>query len=76
MDVAFAWAAGRSFVEVCNMTDFFEGNIIRSLRRLEELLRQSGTAAGAIGNVELKDKFELGATKLRRGIVFAASLYV
>ena len=76
MEVAHAWASGMSFVEVCKLSDFFEGNVIRSLRRLEELLRQCATGAGAIGNVELKLKFEDGAKKIRRGIVFAASLYI
>ena len=32
--------------------------------------------ASAIGNMELKNKFEIGADKIRRGVVFAASLYV
>ena len=76
MEVAFSWASGAKFVDVCQMTDNFEGNIIRTLRRLDELLRQMAVAASAIGNMELKNKFEIGADKIRRGVVFAASLYV
>ena len=76
MEVAFAWAAGAKFIDICRLTDIFEGNIIRSLRRLEELLRQLATASLAIGNMELKNKFEGGADKIRRGVVFAASLYI
>ena len=61
---------------VGKLTDVFEGSIVRVIRRLEELLRQLATAATAIGNNELKKLFEDGATKIRRGVVFAASLYL
>jgi len=76
MEVAFAWSAGAKFVDVCKLTEVFEGSIIRVLRRLEELLRQLGSASSAIGNTELKVKFESGADRIRRGVVFAASLYL
>jgi ATP-dependent RNA helicase DOB1 len=58
------------------LTETFEGSIIRVLRRLEELLRQLASAALSIGNTELKDLFEEGARSIRRGVVFAASLYL
>jgi ATP-dependent RNA helicase DOB1 len=76
IDVAYSWAKGSKFVDICRLTDIFEGSIIRTLKRLEELLRQLANAALAIGNVELKNKFEEGADKIRRGVVFAASLYL
>jgi ATP-dependent RNA helicase DOB1 len=76
MEVCFAWCGGARFIDVCGMTDIFEGSLIRNIRRLEELLRQLAAAALAIGNSELKDMFESGANKIRRGVVFAASLYL
>ena len=76
MEVSFAWASGAKFVDVCRLTEVFEGSIIRVIRRLEELLRQLASASLAIGNVELKEKFESGADKIRRGVVFTASLYL
>eukprot|EP00180_Rhodochaete_pulchella_P002119 Plantae.Rhodophyta-Rhodochaete_pulchella.ctg32048.p1 GENE.Plantae.Rhodophyta-Rhodochaete_pulchella.ctg32048~~Plantae.Rhodophyta-Rhodochaete_pulchella.ctg32048.p1 ORF type:complete len:521 (+),score=98.02 Plantae.Rhodophyta-Rhodochaete_pulchella.ctg32048:46-1563(+) len=76
MNVVYAWCCGKTFLEVCNMTPMFEGSIIRILRRLEELLRQLGLAAKAIGNTELQDKFASGSTLLRRGVAFQASLYL
>lgn len=76
MEVAYAWCSGAKFVDICKLTDIFEGSIIRVIRRLEELLRQVASAALAIGNTELKNKFEEGADKIRRGVVFAASLYL
>ena len=33
---------GKSFVEVCDSTDIFEGSIIRAARRLDELLNEVG----------------------------------
>ncbi|XP_034458910.1 exosome RNA helicase MTR4 [Hippoglossus hippoglossus] len=76
MDVIFAWANGATFAQICKMTDVFEGSIIRCMRRLEEVLRQMCSAAKAIGNTELENKFAEGITKIKRDIVFAASLYL
>ena len=60
MDVVHAWAGGAPFLQLCKMTDAFEGSIIRCIRRLEELLRQMCQAAKAIGNTDLEKKFEGG----------------
>ncbi|XP_003965234.2 exosome RNA helicase MTR4 [Takifugu rubripes] len=76
MDVVYAWANGSTFAQICKMTDVFEGSIIRCMRRLEEVLRQMCSAAKAIGNTELENKFAEGITKIKRDIVFAASLYL
>ncbi|XP_061603871.1 exosome RNA helicase MTR4 [Phyllopteryx taeniolatus] len=76
MDVVYAWANGATFAHICKMTDVFEGSIIRCMRRLEEVLRQMCSAAKAIGNTELENKFAEGITKIKRDIVFAASLYL
>ncbi|KAJ0057118.1 hypothetical protein NL108_002029, partial [Boleophthalmus pectinirostris] len=57
MDVVYAWANGATFAQICKMTDVFEGSIIRCMRRLEEVLRQMCSAAKAIGNTELENKF-------------------
>lgn len=76
MEATFAWSKGAKFSEVIDLTDEFEGSIIRVFRRLEELLRQLSQASASIGNMELRNKFELAANTVRRGIVFAASLYL
>ncbi|CAM9550611.1 unnamed protein product [Laminaria digitata] len=76
MEATFAWSNGANFSEVIELTDDFEGSVIRVFRRLEELLRQLSQASASIGNIELKTKFEQAANKIRRGIVFAASLYL
>jgi ATP-dependent RNA helicase DOB1 len=60
MDVMKEWVNGASFLKICSMTSIFEGNIIRYIRRLEELLRQMSCAAKAIGNTQLETKFNDG----------------
>ena len=50
VDVVHAWAKGKTFAEICKMTDVYEGSLIRLFRRLEELLRQMGQASKVMGN--------------------------
>ena len=76
MELVFAWVHGAKFVDICGMTKEFEGSIIRVIRRLEELCRQLSDAAKAIGDEALEAKFKEASAKLRRGIIFAASLYL
>ena len=76
MEAVFAWCKGVKFVEVQKLTGSFEGTTIRTLRRLEELVRQITTAAKAIGDKDLEAKFEAGGKLIRRDIVFCSSLYL
>lgn len=66
MDVVLQWCKGAKFSEICKLTDVFEGSVIRCFRRLQELLRQMGMAAGAIGNTELEEKFGKSLDMLER----------
>jgi ATP-dependent RNA helicase DOB1 len=52
------------------------GTIIRCLRRLEELIKQLIASAVLIENHSLKEKLEQASDLIRRGIIFAASLYL
>ncbi|OAA37629.1 ATP-dependent RNA helicase DOB1 [Metarhizium rileyi] len=76
METVYTWAQGRPFIEICKMTNIFEGSLIRLFRRLEELLRQMGQAANVMGNEDLTKKFEESLQKIRRDIVAAQSLYL
>jgi ATP-dependent RNA helicase DOB1 len=76
MEAVYAWCQGAKFVTVQQMTGTFEGTTIRTLRRLEELVRQCAVATKAIGNHELQVKFEKGSELIKRDIVFCASLYL
>ncbi|KAM3311582.1 hypothetical protein ACQJBY_031922 [Aegilops geniculata] len=76
MDVIYCWSKGATFGEVTEMTDIFEGSIIRLVRRLDEFLNQLKAAAEAVGEVNLESKFGSASESLRRGIMFANSLYL
>ncbi|KAK0107149.1 ATP-dependent RNA helicase mtr4 [Cadophora gregata] len=76
MEVVLLWAQGKSFAEICKMTDVYEGSLIRLFRRLEELLRQMAQAGKVMGSDELSAKFEEALSKIRRDIVAAQSLYL
>jgi ATP-dependent RNA helicase DOB1 len=64
--------------EIQQLTDQFEGSLIRVFRRLGELLRQMAQAAKVIGNSELKEKFEKSSEMLERpnSVIFCSSLYL
>ncbi|KAI5658159.1 hypothetical protein M9H77_26952 [Catharanthus roseus] len=75
MEAVYAWAKGAKFYEIMESTQVFEGSLIRAIRRLEEVLQQLIQAAKSIGEIELEEKFEDAVTRIKRDIVFAASLY-
>jgi ATP-dependent RNA helicase DOB1 len=58
------------------MTDVYEGSLIRTFRRLEELIRQMAQASKVMGSEELEEKFSKVLDKIRRDIVAAQSLYL
>jgi len=58
------------------MTEAFEGDIVRVLRSVYELMQQLIKAARIMGNTELEAKFEAACVSIKRGVVFAPSLYV
>jgi ATP-dependent RNA helicase DOB1 len=75
-DTIQKWYDGGSFADICKTSPQYEGNLIRSIKRLFELLKELIDAADSLGNKELRERFREGQEKLYRGIVFAASLYL
>lgn len=53
-----------------------QGSLVRAIRRIEEILRQLMSAASVIGDLDLKAKFEEASDKIKRDVIFAASLYL
>ncbi|RZC66331.1 hypothetical protein C5167_010020 [Papaver somniferum] len=76
MEVVYAWAKGSKFCEIMEIAQVFEGSLIRAIRRLEEVLQQLTEAAKSLGDTQLEAKFQEAVTKIKRDIVFAASLYL
>jgi ATP-dependent RNA helicase DOB1 len=49
---------------------------VRAVRREEEVLRQLVVAVESVGEVALAEKFKTGIERIKRDIIFAASLYL
>ncbi|GFR46723.1 hypothetical protein Agub_g8346 [Astrephomene gubernaculifera] len=76
MEPVAAWVRGAKFSELAKMTSVFEGSLVRAVRRLEELLRQLGEGLRGIGEEALAERFEATRERIKRDIIFAASLYL
>eukprot|EP00878_Enallax_costatus_P037184 GHUV01041985.1.p2 GENE.GHUV01041985.1~~GHUV01041985.1.p2 ORF type:complete len:106 (+),score=28.77 GHUV01041985.1:157-474(+) len=77
MEASAAWARGARFADVLNVTpDVFEGSLVRAVRRTEELMRQVAGSLRGVGDIDLAGKFDDASAKIKRDIIFAASLYL
>lgn len=66
------WYASSNWAWLCTL----QGSLVRAVRRIEEVMRQLVAAANVIGEAALASKFETGIGKIKRDIIFAASLYL
>ncbi|KAJ3575226.1 hypothetical protein NP233_g1245 [Leucocoprinus birnbaumii] len=74
-EVVYEWAKGMPFEQITALTDVPEGTIVRCITRLDETCREVRDAARVIGDARLFKKMEEAQLKIKRDIVFAASLY-
>ncbi|KAK1233069.1 Antiviral helicase ski2 [Marasmius sp. AFHP31] len=74
-EVVYEWAKGMPFEQITALTDVPEGTIVRVITRLDETCREVRDAARVIGDADLFKKMEETQIKIKRDIVFAASLY-
>ncbi|KAL5639152.1 hypothetical protein ACGC1H_006609 [Rhizoctonia solani] len=75
VEVVYEWARGMPFEQITDLTDVPEGTIVRVITRLDETCREIRDAARVIGDGDLFRKMEEAQVKIKRDIVFAASLY-
>lgn len=75
IEVVYEWAKGMPFEQITALTDVPEGTIVRCITRLDETCREVRDAARVIGDARLFKKMEEAQLKIKRDIVFAASLY-
>ncbi|KAG9222318.1 hypothetical protein CCMSSC00406_0002653 [Pleurotus cornucopiae] len=75
MEVVYEWAKGMPFEQITALTDVPEGTVVRVITRLDETCREVRDAARVIGDAELFKKMEEAQIRIKRDIVFAASLY-
>ena len=57
------------------LTDIQEGIIVRTIQRLDEILKNLKDGARIIGDPGLRMKVERASELIKRDIVFAMSLY-
>lgn len=76
MTTVLNWMKGSSFLQLQVDSHIYEGSIIRTLRRLDELLRQMICAFRGISNENMCKLLLSASKKLRRGIPFSPSLYL
>ena len=50
VEVVYEWARGLPFAQITNLTDVQEGVIVRTIQRLDEMLRDVKDAARVIGD--------------------------
>ena len=73
------WITGeKTFAEICDekISDMYEGSFVRTIRRLDELIKELIFCSDMLGNSNLKEKLENISKKIKRGIPFTASLYL
>ena len=80
MSLIYKWAEGAKFYDIMNDSDLEtidlqEGTIVRTIMRIEEVCSDIRNAGKTVGNTELVDKLNQVTTLIKRGIVFAPSLY-
>ncbi len=80
MSLIYKWAQGAKFYDIMTdpdmeIIDIQEGTIVRTIMRIEELCSDIRNAGKTVGNSELVDKLNQVTTLIKRGIVFAPSLY-
>lgn len=78
VQVTYLWAAGQLFSAVCDAMPegVMEGDVVRTVTRLEHACQDMCNAARVMGNTALYDQFEEASKLIKRDIIFAASLYV
>ncbi|KAK9500520.1 hypothetical protein O3M35_001769 [Rhynocoris fuscipes] len=74
--IMYSWAKQRPFKEVMELAhDYQEGLLVRYIQQLLEALKEVETAAKLMGDPSVPEKINQAGEKIKRGIVFAPSLY-
>jgi len=76
VNVVYEWARGMTFKEIMELSIEAEGTIVRVITRLDEVCREVKSAALIIGDSALHSKMTQAQEKIKRDIVFCASLYL
>uniref|UniRef100_A0A0N5B7X3 Helicase ATP-binding domain-containing protein n=1 Tax=Strongyloides papillosus TaxID=174720 RepID=A0A0N5B7X3_STREA len=75
MEVAYLWMKGVSLSNIMKIHTIPEGNIVRNLRKIWDLLNGMKKVLEHMGTTDEAAKIDDMSKKMARGIVFSASLY-
>lgn len=76
VNVVYEWARGASFNDIMKISPEAEGTIVRVITRLDEICREVKNAALIVGDSTLHLKMGDAQERIKRDIVFCASLYL
>ncbi|ODV87600.1 hypothetical protein CANARDRAFT_6124 [[Candida] arabinofermentans NRRL YB-2248] len=79
VNTVYEWARGQSFKEIMELSndcDEAEGTIVRVITRLDQVCVEVKNCALIIGDSALHSKMDEAQEKIKRDIVFCASLYL
>merc|ERR1719487_2360948 len=76
MDVINLWCKGSTFAEIIKLTNMFEGELVRNIKRCEEILKQIVDAIKSVGNSNLVKLMKNSLKLLCKGLCFTTSLYI
>ncbi|KAG5443338.1 Helicase SKI2W, variant 2 [Clonorchis sinensis] len=76
VQVTHAWATGHPFSTLVTLTEMQEGNLVRGLLRLDELLRHICNACHRLGDQALCLRMNEARNAIHRDLVCAPSLYI
>nr|XP_027202164.1 uncharacterized helicase C17H9.02-like [Dermatophagoides pteronyssinus] len=72
----FDWLSGKSFSYICSTYKLYEGTIVRSFKRIEEVLQEACSVAHLLGSTSLEELLIETLKLHRHGIIFTSSLYL
>ena len=76
VEIVYLWARGEPFVNICEKTTIREGNIVRGILRVHDLLKNFVEAGIIMGDHHITKKSKKAAEMIQRDIAFATSLYI
>jgi len=76
VDVSYIWANNGSIDDVFNCIDTYEGNFIRCMLKLNNIVHDLITLSHIAGNIQIIPKLEVIESSIIRGIVTVNSLYL
>ena len=72
----YYWVSQKDFADILEHSDAQEGMIVRTIIRLENLIRYMKNASKVVGNMSMFKKLEECQELIKRDIVFTDSLYL